>query len=722
MNRYRQRSSSLRSARVWLFHFASLFAATLPVLAPAESVPPAPAPLASPSADLARLDWLRREIARHDDLYFRQNAPEITDAEYDALKAELRQLEAAHPDAPNTTATPPPAPLGDDRTGHFATHRHREPMLSLAKAYTDADVTAFHATAARVLGRDDPVYRIEPKYDGIAISLTYEHGQLTRAATRGNGTEGDDITANVLTISSLPQTLRTTAAPPALIEIRGEIFLTFAEFDRLNAQRTEAGEPPFAHPRNLAAGTAKLADTALAGTRRLSVVCYGWGAFEPASAAPDTLTGFHDQLHAWGLPTAHAPRVVTGLPSLLAALDDFHRSRDRLAFPTDGAVVKLEAVADQLALGLAPDAPRWALARKFPAERAATRLLGITLQVGRTGAITPVAEFAPVSLSGSTISRATLHNADEIARRDLRVGDTVFIEKAGEIIPAIAGVDLDQRPADSAPFRFPATCPACDAPIARPAARAAYQCFNYTCPARLARRIEHFVSPAALDIAGLGPATVAALVERDVIRQPADLFTLRRDDLLALPGVGPRTADNLLAAIDRARHPAWPRLVHAIGLPGIGAERANALAAAIPDLDSLTRATPQALAAAGLSPDHAAALHAHLTRSEIAAELAALASCFSPADAPPAPTSGAFAGEVIVLTGTLDRWTRAEATAALQAAGARVDPGLTRRTTLVVAGANPGSTATKARERNIPVLDEPALLLRLNDESAHPDR
>lgn len=693
--------------------------------AQAEAPSAVAAPALSPEAGRARILALRREIARHDELYFKKAAPIISDFEYDSLKAELRALEARFPSNEEVPASANGGGVGDDRSGSFATHRHRVPMLSLDKAYSDEEITAFAARAATRIGGGDPVFRVEPKYDGVAVSLTYERGRLVRATTRGDGAEGDDITANALAVSGVAERLREDgAAPwPEVVELRGEIFLPFAELARINDERLSAGEAAFANPRNVAAGSIRLQNTDEIAARRLELVCHGWGAWGPAAGRPASLGEFRDRLVAWGLPVVAEARIASGPGGLNAAIQALRGAGDAGGFPTDGVVVKLERIADQDALGTGPTAPRWAVARKFAPPRAATRLLGITWQVGRTGVLTPVAELAPVELDGSIIARATLHNADEIARRDLRIGDVVFVEKAGEIIPAVVGVDLAVRDPASPAYVSPATCPGCGGPLSREAGKAAHRCVNADCPARVARRIEHLASADALAVEGLGPVLVEELVARGLVRTPGDLFQLQAKDLRGLPGVGARSADKLVAAIGAARERAradGARLIYALGWPGVGREAARRLAKAYDGLDVLGAADEAALrrfAAEGgaeLGAAAAKALAAYLASPEGVKERAELiAAGVGVAWRKAGPAGGPMAGQVVVLTGALTRWTRIEAAALLAAAGAQVVSEVTKRTTLVVAGAEPGEKLVKARERGIEVIDEAELARRL---------
>lgn len=540
------------------------------------------------SEDRDRLVELRAAIAHHDELYFKKAVPEIADADYDRLKRELAALERSHPE----WAQPPG--VGDDRSGRFPPHVHRQPMLSLDKAYTEAEWRAFHAGVVARLGRKDLAFVVEPKYDGLAISLTYERGVLTRAATRGNGLEGDDVTDNIRTIATLPRQMRRAAADgsalgiPDLVELRGEVFVDDAEFTRLNATRVAEGAEPFAHPRNLAAGTLKSLDPEEVAARRLSVVVYGWGAWE-GEAMPGSQQAFHALVRAWGLPGVEKFEVVTSDADAWRAVQAFGRVRAQLGFPIDGAVVKLDDVALRSRLGQGEHAPHWAIACKYEPERTVTRVRAITIQVGRTGLLTPVAELEPVTLGRTTVARATLHNREVLARRDVRVGDYVEIEKAGEIIPAVAAVLLDRRPAGTGRYEFPERCPACGLPVESKPGEAAVRCPNAGCPAQRQRRLEHFASAAAVDIRGLGPATIGILVGAGLAKSPGDFYRLRPADLAGLEGIGPPEAERLLDAIERSKRAELWRIIYGLGIPRIGAASSRKLAAACGSLESVAK-------------------------------------------------------------------------------------------------------------------------------------
>ena len=597
---------------------AALIILSLAILLPAETPPASGDPQ-------ARIAALRTEIARHDELYFKRAAPEITDAEYDALKRDLRALEAQFPDA-RPAAAEVVAAVGDDRSGAFPTYRHRVPMRSLAKSHAEADLRRFFERVARGLGSAEIDFVVEPKYDGLAISVTYERGRLVRAVTRGDGLEGDVVTENLLACSALPRALTDRGGAPSwpdLVEVRGEVFMTQAEFERLNAERVAAGQEPFAHPRNLAVGTLKSTDAAERDGRRLEVVFYGWGAWEPTDTAPDSQRQLLEKLAAWGLPVPEWVRGAHGPAAVGREVRAIERARTGLGFPIDGAVVKVDAVALRRTLGESEVGPAWAVAYKFEPERVETVLKAITLQIGRMGTVTPVAELEPVTIGGSTVARASLHNAREIARRDYRVGDTVKLEKAGEIIPVLVGVVSERRSAESRPFEFPAVCPVCATALVEDGS-AGWRCPNRACPAQVKRRLEHFVSAAALNLRGFGPAAVEALVEQGSVKELDDLYRVSGEQLLAATGGKPKVADKLAAEIERSRKAERWRVIHGLSLPEAGAANARKLARHFATLAALRDATVEQLRAAGLAKAAAEALATELRRPEVRALLTRL--------------------------------------------------------------------------------------------------
>lgn len=640
-----------------------------------------------------RILELRTEIARHDDLYFKLAAPEITDAEYDALVRELRDLMQTHPQAGD-------AGIGDDRSGRWPTRTHRVRMLSLEKAYTEADWRTFHTRLARQLGRSDLRFVVEPKYDGVAISLTYEHGVLVHAVTRGNGSEGDDVTANARAITGLLGEL-VGAGIPARVELRGEIYVDGGEFARLNAAREAAGEAPFAHPRNLAAGTLKSTDPAELLQRRLSVVVYGWGAWE-GGAAPTSQQAFHALVRAWGLPGVTDVRVADSADDVWAAVQALGEERGKLRYPIDGAVIKLDDTALRARVGEGEQAPHWAIASKYAPDRVVTRLRAITLQVGRTGVLTPVAEFEPVELGGATVARATLHNRDEIARRDLRVGDFIEVERAGDVIPAVVGVLTARRPSGAMPYAFPDRCPACDTPLVEKDGEAAVRCPNSHCKAQRQRRLEHFASSQAVAIDGFGPATIAVLLEAGVLQGPADFYGWRREDLLRAD-LGERTADRLLAAIDRSRQAELWRFIHGFSIPRVGAVKARQLAAVAGDLATFARLDRSTVVQA-VGPAAARSLMEFLARPESQTDLRALLAAGVNPVASRETANPDLRDQVFVFTGALPGLTRSQAADKVRAAGGIVRDSVSRRTDYLVAGEGAGAKLAQARRLGVLVI------------------
>ncbi|MCW5549576.1 MAG: NAD-dependent DNA ligase LigA [Opitutaceae bacterium] len=676
-----------------------------------------PAEASDPAKARERILHLRAEIARHDELYFKHAAPEISDAAYDTLKRELHGLEAEHPDLLDGAG---PAGLGDDRSGRFPVYRHRVPMTGLDKSYSEAELRAFHARVVRRADGVEPELVVEPKYDGLALGVTYESGRLVRAVTRGNGTEGDDVTANARMIAALPRELRSTAVRPwpEVVEVRGEVYLTYGELARINAEREQAGEPPLAHPRNVAAGTLKLSDPAEVGARRLAVVFYGLGACEPETARPESQGDLLATLAAWGLPVPQESRVVRGWAELQTAVAALGRARGRLDFPTDGVVVKVNERRWQQALGVGAQTPRWAIAHKFAPARVETRLRGITIQVGRTGLLTPVAELEPVKIAGATIARASLHNRAEIARKDIRVGDVVRVEKAGEIIPMIVGVNLARRPAEAAPYGFPTACPACGTETVGVDGEAAVRCPNADCPAQVRRRLEHFASKSGVDIHGLGPAWVDLLVTHGAVRRPGDLYRLQRDDWLALGRKGGLAAERLPAAVERSKQAELWRFIQGLGIPRIGEAGARRLARRFDRLEALAGASPGEWAEAGLGPAAVTALAEYFSEPANRALVADLQAAGIKPRTESAPEQGPLAGKIFVLTGSLPQWTRLQAADKIRAAGGLVREAVSRRTDYVVAGEGAGEKLAEARRLGVAVLDESELRALLNEDPA----
>ncbi|MDR2981597.1 MAG: NAD-dependent DNA ligase LigA [Puniceicoccales bacterium] len=687
-----------------------------------------------------RITRLRTEIARHDKLYYNKATPEITDYEYDLLRNELADLIARHPELAQAGTTETP---GDDRTEGFAKVRHLSPMLSLDNTYNEDEFRNFVTRVEKLTANSQPHFVVEPKIDGVAVSLTYENGKFVRAVTRGNGTEGDDITRNVETIVSLPKTL--TGEVPEKIEIRGEIYMTNAEFLRINAEREKAELPLYANPRNLAAGTVKLLDPRETAARKLEIVLYGIGfngpvmrnnppRGEPASMF-GALSQFHSALLRWKLPTVEFFREVDGSDAAWQAICDLDKLRRTFAYPTDGAVVKLDSFAAQSHAGSTSKFPHWAIAFKFAPEQAETRLRAITLQIGRTGAITPVAELEPVELAGTTVSRATLHNADEISRKDIREGDLVVVEKAGEIIPQVVRVVLDKRPAESTAFDFAARLTELGLDAERVPGEAVWRLKKPSREQQI-RALAHFGSKQCLDIENLGPAIAESLINADFVKTPSDLYSLTKEQLVTLEKFGDKSADNLLVAIEASKNGELWRLIHAIGIPNVGMQTAKDLARHFKTLDALAGATysdfrrklvgkkGQELkgeesvvsGVGGVVAESILTWFSDPAHREFVERLRAAGLNFSDTtETSDAAVNEAIAGKTFVITGTLPTLSRDEARDKIEAAGGRVSGSVSKKTDFVLAGEEAGSKLTKAQELGVTIIDEAEFRKMLND-------
>lgn len=656
---------------------------------------------ARPPADaVQRVETLRAEIRRHDGLYYQDAAPEITDMAYDALARELRDLEAQYPAL--VTADSPTQKPGGAPDVAFPPVRHTVPMLSLDNTYNVDEVRAFHERVAGLLGGTAPQYVVEPKLDGVAVSVTYEGGQYVRAVTRGDGAQGDDITRSVATLHNLPQEVRVKWPR---CEVRGEIYMPLEAFRRYNEQRAEAGEKTFANPRNLTAGSLKLLDPAAVAARPMELCVYHLVEAERL--------GFvrHWQvlaaLRKTGLPTNPHNRACKSIDEVLAALAALEAQRNDLPYQIDGAVVKVDSLAAQRELGATAKSPRWGIAFKFAAQRAETKLRGILLQVGRTGNVTPVADLEPVWLGGTTISRATLHNRDEIERLGVRTGDTVVLERGGEVIPKVVGVRADLRTGKEKKFRFPVNCPSCGAPLVESAEEVAVRCDNPSCPQQLERRLEHFASRNAMDIAGLGSQNVKLLLDQGLVHSFADLYRLRVEALTGLERFADKSAQNLVAAIAASKARPWRHKLFALGIRHVGFQGAAVLAHRYTTLAALRAATADDLQQLeDVGPRVAESIVAFFARPENGRLLDDLEQLgVLVAGDEPAPTGG-LAGKTFVLTGTLARHTRSDAQAAIESRGGRVAGSVSKKTDYVVAGESPGSKLEQAHKNGVTVLDE----------------
>lgn len=658
-----------------------------------------------------RIAALRDLIRYHEERYYVYDAPEITDAEFDALMRELEALEAAHPELVDPSS--PTQRVGGRPAEGFVTRRHLAPMLSLDNAYTVDELRAFDERVARALGVEPGSaigYVAELKIDGLSIALTYEQGRLVRAVTRGDGIQGEDVTANARVIRALPLRLRTDA-PPELIEIRGEVYLPLAAFAKMNAEREEAGEPPFANPRNAAAGAIRTLDSRLVARRGLRAFCYQIvvppGATLPAERHARVL----EQLAAWGCPVEPHWEFCADIAAVERYCEHWREHRRSLPFDTDGVVVKLDALALREKVGSTAKFPRWATAFKFPTEQAVTRLIRIDVNVGRTGAVTPFAVLEPVQLGGTTIQMATLHNEQEIARRDIREGDRVVIEKGGEIIPKVIGPVVSEQDTRGPAWRMPTHCPACGSQLVRPDDEVIWRCENVSCPARIRRSLLHFASRRAMNIEGLGEALVDQLVSSGLVRTCADLYRLTEEQLASLDRMGPVSAANLVREIDRSRSAELWRLLHGLGIRHVGEGGARALARAFGSMERLRRASVDELKAVPDVGDVVAeSVRTFLDEPANAEVIDALAAAGvrMEDEHQDGRLHQPLAGKTFVLTGTLERMTREQASEAIVALGGKVSSSVSRRTSYVVVGAEPGSKLDKARALGVPLLDEAA--------------
>jgi DNA ligase (NAD+) len=657
---------------------------------------------------------LQAELTEHNYRYHVLDAPTVSDAEYDRLMGELRALEAQYPEL--VTLESPTQRVGAPASAAFAPVRHRAQMLSLANVFGDDELEAWDRRARATIGDARMAYACELKIDGAAVSLTYEHGRLVRGATRGDGETGEDVTPNLKTIKGLPLRLR-AGATPALLEVRGEVYLPRSTFDAVNAERTARGEPPFANPRNAAAGSLRQLDPQATARRPLQIFVYGVG-----SAAGLGLRSHSDTLR-WlrdaGLRTNPHSQACETLDEVKAYIGAWTDRRKTLDYDTDGVVVKVDDLAQQSELGATTQAPRWAVAYKFPAEEAVTRLVRIDINVGRTGALTPTAVLEPVRVSGVTVSNATLHNEDEITRKDIRVGDWVVVRRAGEVIPEVVKPLIERRTGAEQPFVMPTTCPVCDTPVSKPEGEAVARCPNLACPAQVQERMFHFASRGAMDIEGLGYRLLAQLLDAGLVRDPADIYRLTTEQLLTLERMGDKLAQNLLDAIDQSRATTLARLLYSLGIRHVGAHVAEVLAAHFGTIDALLRASFEEVRdVPGIGPTIAESVTTFLAQEPNRRLIGRLLDAgVRPAAAPtraPVPADGPLAGAQMVFTGTLARWTRQEAEALAREAGAVIADNVTKKTTHVVAGASPGSKLEKARKLGATVLteDEFARLIR----------
>jgi DNA ligase (NAD+) len=667
-------------------------------------------------AAAARAAELRAQIAQHDHRYYVLDDPLVPDAEYDRLMLELRALEAAHPEL--ITPDSPTQRVSGTPSGGFGEVVHRVPMLSLDNAFSEEDVRAFDRRIhERLAVTGDLDYVAEPKLDGLAVTVIYRDGLLAQAATRGDGVTGEDVTANVRTIRAVPQRLRSPAPP--LLEARGEIFMPLAGFERMNALARERGEKVFVNPRNAAAGSLRQLDARITASRPLTAFFYGLGALEGASA-PVRQSELLEWLRTLGLPTSPDARKVHGVEGCLAYYRELGERRSSLPHQIDGVVYKVDDRADQERLGFVSRAPRWAIAHKFPPDEALTVVRDIVFQVGRTGAITPVARLAPVFVSGVTVSNVTLHNIDEVRRKDVRVGDTVVVRRAGDVIPEVVSVVLDRRLQDSAPVELPERCPVCGSRVLRVEGEAVARCTGgFTCRAQRQEALRHFASRRALDIEGLGDKLIEQFVEHEQVKSPADIYSLTQSQLAQLERMGEKSAANLVAAIEKSKRTTLPRLLYGLGIRDVGEATALALARHFGSLERLMSADERAIQQVpDIGPVVAAHVAAFFASDEHRRVIKALRDkgVTWPDLEPQSSRAGSLTGRTFVVTGTLSSMTREQAQEALTARGAKVTASVSKKTSYVVAGSEAGSKLAKAEELGVPVLNEQQFIELLRNE------
>ncbi len=677
------------------------------------------------------------EIHRHDYQYHVLAQPTISDQEYDRLYHQLLDLEKEFPEL--ITSDSPTQRVGGEPLKEFKQVPHLVPMLSLDNTYSQEELREFVKRVQRLLPTEKLDWVVEPKVDGVAINLRYEHGLFTCGATRGDGATGDDITANLKTVRSIPSRLRCSAgvslvplsaadkkdgerreACPALLEVRGEVYLTKAGFEKLNAERKAAGEEPFANPRNAAAGSLKQLDPRIVAKRPLDIVVYGLGQVEGARQQPQK----HDEMLAWlkslGLKTPEKTWRCRSAEELVAAIDELDKVRRKFPYETDGAVIKLNSFVQREKAGFTSKAPRWAIAYKYAAERAQTKLKAVTVQVGRTGALTPVAELEPVFLAGSTISRATLHNQDYIRQKDIRIGDTVTIEKAGEVIPAVVDVVLARRSGNEIPFSFPTRCPECGSKISRAPGiveddeGVVWRCLNADCPAQVRGRIEHWCARGAMDIEGGGEVLVRQLVEKGLARDVADLYSLKLSEVANLERMGEKSAQNFLDGVEASKKRDMWRVLYGLGILHVGAGVAKALGRGFATLDDVLAAGVDQLTECedvGEVIAHSIVQwHGDERNRKLIERLRQAGVNFKSELYQPKAKAGALAGKTFVLTGTLPNLKREEATARIEALGGKVSSSVSKKTDYVVAGEEAGSKLDKAQKLGVKIIDENELV------------
>ncbi len=664
------------------------------------------------AAATKRIQELRDQLNLHNYQYFVLDSPLISDADYDLLMRQLRALEEANPDLASPDS--PTQRVGATPSPEFKEVEHPQPMLSLGNAFDDDELAAWRRRAAGILERDDFAMVCEPKIDGLAIALTYEHGRLVRGATRGDGARGEDVTPNVRTVRSVPLVLQSMESAPPRMEVRGEVYFPRDSFARLNEERAERGEQMFANPRNAAAGSLRQLDPTVTAGRRLAIWVYQLGWVEGVET-PATHWETMQWLRSLGFRINPEIERTDSLDGVIAYRRRWIEEREAKNYQTDGIVVKIDSIAYQRHLGFVGREPRWAVAYKFPAEKAVTRLLEIGINVGRTGSLNPYAVLEPVQVSGVTVRQATLHNEDDIRRKDIRIGDHVFVERAGEVIPQVLGPVIERRTDSETPFEMPRLCPECQTAIVREEGEAAHRCVNAQCPAQQYERIKHFVSGAAMDIDGLGEKLVAQLLDTGLIHDSPDLYRLAREQLAELERMGEKSADNLVSAIAASKERPLPAVISGLGILHVGGETADLLSRRFGSVRRLMAASQEELeAVTGIGPIVAKAIVSHFgnegNRSIVANLEEAGVRLESDADTNQTDTPQPFDGMRFVVTGRLEGFTRSQAESFIKDRGGQVSGSVSGKTHFVVVGEDPGTKRDDAVRLGVDILSEEGLV------------
>lgn len=664
---------------------------------------------------LKRITVLREEINYHNKRYYQLDDPEISDADYDQLMSELIQLEERYADYIDVTDSPTQR-VGATPIDKFETINHLTPMLSLSNAFTEQEIIDFEGRIKRFLETDNSIsYVVEPKIDGVAVNLLYENGFLTVGSTRGDGSVGENITQNIKTIPSVPLRIRNFGNIPARIEIRGEVFINIETFKKLNEKRMNNGESPFANPRNAAAGSLRQLDSKITARRPLDINCYAVGYVEGK-----TFTSQWEILQVltrWGFPVNDHVRQASNIDDCINYYNELMEKRNKISYEIDGMVIKVNDLEFQNLLGSVSRNPRWAIACKFPPTQATTRIEDIILQVGRTGVLTPVAKMIPVHVGGVTVSSATLHNEDEIIKKDIRIGDTVIIQRAGDVIPEVVKVIESKRAGGESVFRMPDTCPACGSKVVRLTGEVAYRCIDFDCPAQVIENIKHFASRGAMDIEGLGEKIVSQMFDEKVIKDPADLYYLTRETIKKMERMADKSADNLLAALERSKNPPLEKFIYALGIRHVGEHISRILAREFLTLDKLITATEEQLIAINeIGPEVAGSITQYFNLPANLKMLEKLREAgVNPSQKIP-KTSSPLSGKSFVFTGTLKNFPRNKAKEMVKSSGGNVLSSVTKTTDYVVAGESPGSKLMKARELSVSVISEEEFM-KLIDEA-----